>query len=244
MKIPYIKVNPGGNTTAIVTGQFDKQNIITLCKNILESDKTIEQVGFWVTPNDKTLDARLEMAGGEFCGNALRALGAAMYIGTNKTSYRVECSGTPQTITLRSTRDRSSIQISTDAFFANAKTCSLPGISYILLEDFVDKAKAQQLLKDNNYLQLAGSGVVGYKKKNEGFVITPIVWVRDVETFFEETACGSGTMALAFQQFILNKKSILTIEQPSTAIFTTSIENNSIVLDGPIVSIEQKDIDY
>lgn len=74
MRLKYYKVNPGGNNTAIVLGNFNKKNRIIISKFILRQDSAIEQVGFWVMPNNRINKARLQMMGGEFCGNAARSL--------------------------------------------------------------------------------------------------------------------------------------------------------------------------
>ena len=71
MKIQY--VNPAGNVTAIVEGFVPMAERISLSKKILEK-KCAEQVGFETAPALGGL-YRLEMMGGEFCGNAARSFG-------------------------------------------------------------------------------------------------------------------------------------------------------------------------
>ena len=64
-------VDPAGNMTAIVRGEFGNEKRVELAKQILQQEKA-EQVGFEVPPVNGG-DCRLEMMGGEFCGNAVRA---------------------------------------------------------------------------------------------------------------------------------------------------------------------------
>ena len=76
--IKYIKFTPGGNNTALViNNDYSKAEKKIINDYILGFDKSIEQVGFI-----STNEYRLDMAGGEFCGNATRS--ATMYYLNNK----------------------------------------------------------------------------------------------------------------------------------------------------------------
>lgn len=76
--IKYIKFTPGGNNTALViNNDYSKPEKKIINDYILGFDKSIEQVGF-ISKNEY----RLDMAVGEFCGNATRS--ATMYYLNNK----------------------------------------------------------------------------------------------------------------------------------------------------------------
>lgn len=61
-------LNPGGNITALVEGIPDSRPLRkTINDEIMRAFPKVEQVGFL----DRSIK-RLEMAGGEFCGNATR----------------------------------------------------------------------------------------------------------------------------------------------------------------------------
>jgi diaminopimelate epimerase len=67
-KIEYCIFNPGGNLTALVFGNhYNENQKKTINDAILEKHKCLEQVGF---VSKDTME--LNMAGGEFCGNATR----------------------------------------------------------------------------------------------------------------------------------------------------------------------------
>ena len=71
----YQLFNPSGNVTALILGlEKNGQLRRRAAQKIMEKHPEVEQVGF-VSLDKK--DPRLMMAGGEFCGNALRA--AACY---------------------------------------------------------------------------------------------------------------------------------------------------------------------
>lgn len=54
-------------------------------------------------------------------------------------------------------------------------------------------------------------GVVWQEKTPQGVKIEPIVWVKDLNSFFYETACGSGALAI----LAASGKENLSIIQPS-----------------------------
>lgn len=74
MEIKYNIYYPSGNTTALVIGSDYLQFRKRINESIMKMHNNIEQVGFVFVENDVY---KLEMAGGEFCGNATRS--AAYY---------------------------------------------------------------------------------------------------------------------------------------------------------------------
>ncbi len=74
-RLKYAKLIPGGNTTIIIFDQVPRKHQALLARTIMEQHSDCEQVGF-VEPasgNSKAI-CRLQMMGGEFCGNATRCL--------------------------------------------------------------------------------------------------------------------------------------------------------------------------
>ena len=62
------------------------------------------------------------------------------------------------------------------------------------------------------------AGVMFVSQRNNGLKIDPIVWVRDIKTLFYETACASGTTAVALAKAVRAKnksKTAISILQPS-----------------------------
>ncbi len=87
----FIQINPGGNITAIVRGQYSQKNKLLIAAKILTQNKKIEQVGFW--EKSRKSAAKLKMAGGEFCGNATRALAYAVSKEIKSNQFYLESSG-------------------------------------------------------------------------------------------------------------------------------------------------------
>lgn len=235
----YYKINPGGNITAIVKSSYSQEEKIKLSKLIMEKDPTIEQVGFWVRAKNKNNDGRLEMAGGEFCGNALRCLAILIKNSTGKTEIRLESSGQDDFIDANVRGKTSEIELSLNDFKCSENSCFLTGIAYFITDKKILKNEAKKLLV-KNYNNFPASGVIFYKKDKNIFSIKPIILVKDIGTLIEETACGSGTMALAYFMYSKYKIEKFQIKQPSNSIFRVSIKNKKISLSGKVTNIEEK----
>ena len=82
MDIRYIKADPSGNTTIFVLNPIAPAQRSTLAATLLSSDCIgAEQVGYLTMAQDEPI--RVDMMGGEFCGNASRSAAA----------YALMCSG-------------------------------------------------------------------------------------------------------------------------------------------------------
>lgn len=244
MKIKYHKVNPGGNITAIVIGKFTKNKKIKIAREILKNELTIEQVGFWVRPKNRKSDARLEMAGGEFCGNALRCLGALLALQDRiRETFLVESSGTNDTLKVKVRRNKSVIEFPIEGIKYANNICELPGIIHFLTEDKFKKSGVKKQLKEKGLLTKQAAGVMSYEKEAYNkYRLTPTVWVNKARTLYEETACASGTIALSYMLYSKYKLKKIKIIQPSGACFDIEISGKIIKLSGPIVGVAKKEI--
>ena len=75
MKTDYYIINPAGNITALVTSPVPKNSYGAAAARIMKKRPAVEQVGFVRFANG---EAVLNMAGDEFCGNAVMSA-AALY---------------------------------------------------------------------------------------------------------------------------------------------------------------------
>ena len=77
MKISFVKTSPAQNVTVLVTSPVPRDRQAETAAKLLAYDGVGgEQAGFLETPTMPGADARLQMMGGEFCGNAAMSLGA------------------------------------------------------------------------------------------------------------------------------------------------------------------------
>ncbi|MCL2271001.1 MAG: hypothetical protein FWC24_06635, partial [Treponema sp.] len=97
MEIEIARADPAGNITVFVLSRLGSAERARAAKALLaDPDLKAEQVGFVTAPAVKEGIWRLEMAGGEFCGNASRSFGllvAAECGLTGKHVLSVEISG-------------------------------------------------------------------------------------------------------------------------------------------------------
>ena len=79
MKLNVLRADPAGNITLFVLDPIERESRAALAAELMRRlpDMKIDQVGF-ACPADADTDGRMEMMGGEFCGNATRAY--AMYV--------------------------------------------------------------------------------------------------------------------------------------------------------------------
>jgi diaminopimelate epimerase len=120
VKLSIVRADPAGNITIFVLDQIDDPALRLRAAGALLADPSLgaEQVGF-VIPPDRPPPAgtgrwRLEMMGGEFCGNAARSFGlyAARETGLRgKQEIRIGISGVPDPVPVRVDLDASTAEL-------------------------------------------------------------------------------------------------------------------------------------
>lgn len=216
-------VDPAGNKTAIVRGEFSSEERLELAKKILKEEKA-EQVGFEVPPINGG-DCRLEMMGGEFCGNAVRAfayLKASEQHSSGRHAVKVEISGVANPVI-------SNVDLSAGlAYVQMPKPLSvdevmvqdtmrpvvhMEGIDHVIMEGAdADEELAEAALHAMGKWQPSACGILFLK----GDEMTPVVYVRSTESLIWESSCGSGSVAcacyLAASTGMLNKNGIYKLK--------------------------------
>ena len=95
-KIHFVKADPSGNTTIIVLDPVEPDQRGPLSKKLLDSACVgAEQVAFLSSHDSQDGVLRIDMMGGEFCGNASRSAAAYMRLFEQKVTgtYTISCSG-------------------------------------------------------------------------------------------------------------------------------------------------------
>ena len=104
MSIHYQKYSPTGNVTLLVTTPVPRKDQPGIAARLLGPGGVgVEQAGFIEPAGDARCPARLQMMGGEFCGNATMALGALLcrreaLADGELRSLRLEVSGASGTV--------------------------------------------------------------------------------------------------------------------------------------------------
>ena len=202
-------MRPGGNDTALVRGVVRDAAIRKEVNDaLLNIYGNVEQVGF---VDLDPAEPELMMAGGEFCGNATRST-AWLALGGKSGEVNIKVSGVKD-------RLKAGVKQNGEAFaqmpiYSDVSKVTADGENRIVemegITQYINfnvkeieglstekvKAKAMKLIREKNLDRFPAAGVIYSKKEGDNWRITPIVYVKAVETTYAETACGSGTVAL------------------------------------------------
>lgn len=235
MRNNYYKIWPGGNVTAIFLDKKEKTDYKNICKRLMESDKEIEQVGFVENSENKNCSFHLEMAGGEFCGNAARSAAYLWCLDRKETQVTFTVSGFNGFLRADVRGSKVSLEIPGNFFIDYSKVpegmlVKLEGISHLIINDDYDRDTVRCLME--RYIGDASAIGVIYKKTNESDItIDPYVYVKDIDKIVHETACGSGSIATAIACGAEEDKSESSILQPSGEKYIVFLVKNGIVYD-------------
>jgi len=221
---------PSGNTTAVVFDQRLTGDRKVLNRNLMDSWKNdypgspeIEQCCFVTVPESEEAIAKVEMFGGEFCGNATRSV---IWVLTKGQDYqgKIEVSGVNRLLDFSVKDGQVTVEMPLPIDQAVREVeegilVQLDGIAQMVVVDS-DISSASELLselKNSNRYNLQEQPAVGvsyYDQSTEKAEFN--VWVKEVDTVFDETACGSGTCAIGVALATNRKENVyLEVIQPS-----------------------------
>lgn len=239
---------PSGNTTAIVWDNLPVSIAPDLNESIMQGWTTIspgqpeiEQCCFVKQPNDPKSIARVEMFGGEFCGNATRSV-IYQLSGGNDNQGLIEVSGCDRPLNFNLRNGVVELEMPTPKcqFVSRVNEgilVQLEGITQLVVEP--DQADLRSLLNSllvTNSYGLAGEAAVGICAYDLGNKKARFcVYVKAVDTVFDETACGSGTSAIGIASaFNKNAPVSMDIIQPSGEIISTQAQEVEGVITSKI----------
>jgi len=259
-ELEYKLYIPSGNPTALVLNMESnsiKRKIIN--DYLMNKYDYIEQVGFINPKNNKP---ELLMAGGEFCGNATRCA-IYYYLDGKEGNLKIKISGVRNKLKAGIDKDNNvwvdmpiikgnyenSISIIND----QKAIIKLYGITQLIYEvNNINqkynkeelKKYAYSILKKNKLLDEEAAGVMFIEKKDNKILLSPIVFVKEINTLFYETACGSGSVAVGIYESFKEKKSVnIDVLQPSGKVINviTSATKTKIIkarISGKVKEIE------
>jgi diaminopimelate epimerase len=243
MEHEIVVADPAGNITVFVLDPVEKpEDRLALSKAIL-ADPLLraEQAGFVIPPQGDRY-WRLEMMGGEFCGNAARSFGlfAAREEGLKgKAAIPVSVSGAEGPVT---------VNVDVEGGWAEAEIprplaldsleysgALLPvvvfdGITHLIAPDIRPSEGAfkeiMRALEEKHAAglfpageqSLAAAGVLFYNIGSR--FMTPVVRVRATNTLVFESSCGSGSAALGIWESrkLRDGESRISVAQPGGVI--------------------------
>ena len=218
--------DPSGNITIFVRTPVERRYYQQVAEQLLmEEDYGAEQVAFILPPSsasqnvsagDPGVDGSMEMCGLEFCGNASRAFGLMLARDAGETGHvtkRIRVSGCeePLTVELDMETSRAKIRMPDPVSCevqGDRTVVDLGGILHIIVE--APRAEGGSTEKQQTEMeQIFGKirsevyrtmdppalGVMFWDSAEKK--LTPVVYVKEVETVYFEGSCGSGTTACA-----------------------------------------------
>ncbi|MFW6238755.1 MAG: hypothetical protein ACOC5A_05935 [Halanaerobiales bacterium] len=219
MELNYFKLSLVENTTVIITDPVPRDKYSDISRRVMShTHLAAEQVGFFSRYSGENADYKLEMAGGEFCGNAVLAAGAlAGFKKIKKNKIYFAVSGTEKVLEVnyvsrgsKNWRVRSTMPVENKVKKStlgerNGYLVGLEGIVHFLYEDGSlhkdsrnrEEKRQQKMLKElASREKRQAYGVIPYIKEGEEYFIRPCVYVPETGSIVFERGCGSGTVAL------------------------------------------------
>ena len=239
MEIQYLLADPTKNITVLVTTPVSRALQPELASLLLDLEPEAEQVGFVETAADGQM--RLQMMGGEFCGNATMSFGAwlcrrapigqtcRLALEISGAPALVECSITPLdgcflgTVDMPLPEKIETLRLPLGSETAELSVVRLPGISHIIVPAQVfTLARAEELIR--RWAEVLHADALGILLlQEEELCFDPLVYVTQTDTAVWERGCGSGSAAIGAY---LTKKhgapQCVSIRQPGGAIAVTT----------------------
>lgn len=234
MKYEFVKLSPTQNMTIIVKSPVPRARQAQVAGALMSYDSVYgEQAGFMEPATLPGAAARLQMMGGEFCGNAsmCAAVLAARDAGIAQGEQRLmpmEISGAEGVVGVRVKAMDGFYECAVDmplpATFADwngLHIVRLPGIIHAVMptnSPEAETAKAPELLKKLAAdMNADAAGMILYSRA-EGRIV-PLVYVRGADSMVWERGCGSGSAAVgALEAYLTGTDSELALSQPGGVI--------------------------
>ena len=208
MKLELVMADPAGNRTALVRTPVDPSLRGETAQKIMAlGGLKAEQVGYCCPPLGAAL-GRLEMMGGEFCGNAARSFGLLLAAerGAGKGTVQVEVSGCSGILPVEADPENETAACPVPLPFAMEEltvpglgvlpAVRMEGITHVIIRGERAGEKAFRAV-----CQSAGDRwewkALGGMFLSGDHTLTPVVAVRAAGSIVFEGSCASGTAAVA-----------------------------------------------
>ncbi|MCG3088420.1 hypothetical protein [Sporosarcina cyprini] len=253
MRLDFVKVSPSKNMTAFITNYVPPAHYAEIASKIMDYEYLhAEQVGFLVAPKGEQSVLRLEMSGGEFCGNAvLSAAAYCIYKGiTNSNKFLLEASGSDIPLEcvvvekspthfeakaeMPSPLSISDITIDFNEHCISGSVVKLDGITHFVTDYWPNSKENFDSLIEvvTERVEDKAIGIIPYRKRaGQEYEIWPFVYVTETGSRFFEQACGSGSLALGICLSMKNGEHELNIHQPGGIIYVETGDKNYISTD-------------
>ena len=245
----YWLFDPSGNVTALIPARSETDCDPALAETVMRAEPTCEQAGF-VLPETALWDARLRMAGGEFCGNASLCTAALTAIGGNvpvgeTVRLRISVSGAdgPVAVTLQRREENlfaGSVAMPRVTEIREVRlpgtgadpvpVVVMPGITHAVVPESFGVEKAEAVVRD--WCAALEAPAMGVMLVDPSFTrLTPLVYVPAARTLFRENSCASGTAAAgAYLAFRGKVPLSLSLTEPGGTLTVSADPDGSVIL--------------
>ena len=217
MEIAFTKCSPTQNVTILVESAVPRPEQPAAAARLLAYDNVGgEQVGFLEPTTLSGARLRLQMMGGEFCGNATMSAGAFLAMRDHLpdgscADYPLEVSGAEGltichierigdafrgTVRMPLPRRIDVVSLETDAGALTFPRIEMPGITHIVtpMQMLSREETARRIRGWNQHIRADALGLLRYDQTE--CHIEPLVYVPATDSAVWERGCGSGTAAL------------------------------------------------
>ena len=217
MEVSFVKLSPTQNVTILVTDAVPRKLQPEIAARLLACDGVGgEQVGFLEAPAAAGALARLQMMGGEFCGNATMALGAYLawtdgLADGEALDGELEVSGAERPVSCRILREGTQwrgtvqmplpermeqVELETDGGAVRADAIAFSGITHVVLPVALGIGRPEIERRIREWNARIGADALGVLRFDAAAGrIEPIVYVPATDSAVWERGCGSGTAA-------------------------------------------------
>lgn len=236
MKLRFIKFNPTRNMTILVTDSVPRNRHGEIAAKLMDYGSVgAEQVGYLEAPADPRCRIRLQMMGGEFCGNASMSAGAYLAMRDNladgaEVVYPLEVSGADKIIECRIARRGTAFTGTVDMSLpesiedidldgVRAHIVRFSGIAHAIVPaDRISREDAEARIRA--WRAAIGADALGILRAMENDArIEPLVYVQSTDSAVWEQGCGSGSAAMgAYIAFARKTDADICIDQPGGRI--------------------------
>lgn len=247
--INYKVCDPSGNITILVTTEVPNEKRIEVADELMKKEPTAQQVGY-ISEDSEGCDIELNMAGGEFCGNATLST-AALYNQQNaaKDTVRVKVSGVSEIVDVKITNSNN-IFIATakmpmpDEYYEKFMTfrgkeyktffVKFDSMVHLVMVDKLAKEDIETAIKEwNKEIPCSALGIMSYDEESD--TLTPAVLSNNGTFFCYESSCASGTTAVAIYLAEKYKSEIeREIKEPGGVLKINSKPGGYVVLTNTV----------
>ena len=235
MELRYTVIDPTKNITLLVTSPTPRNVQPRIAAELLQLETDAEQVGF--AEGLATGNPRLQMMGGEFCGNATMSMAAWLNqdlpVGESR-SLTLPVSGGPAPVPCQVTRldgcfigtvsmplpERiETLSLPVCGVMQSLPVVFLPGICHVIVPaDMISRDQAEEALRSwSDLLPGEAMGLLLLSEDQTSF--TPLVYVKPTDSCVWERGCGSGSASIgAWLTAVRGADQCVSLCQPGGAI--------------------------